>query len=503
MISVNALVASAPLGLSFRAGAEHGDRLVTWAHAVDLPDPWRWVRPGDLVMTTGSGMPSAPAAQAEWIARLADARISALVVAPHPDAPGLSDALLSVAQARGLPVLEAGFELEFVRLARTVIESSLQSQRDRLAASQRLFETYAGLLREGVDFAGRLDQLSRRQRWSTLVVDEADGATLAGSGTTRRDDGAVTLQVPGRSRARLTVWPAAPGVIVHPLLAQDLAGVVGIELETQAALRDAEREAGRSLLRDLLDGRVGLPGVRAVLERRGLVGDLLAVAVAPAGTATRVVAEVHHAPAFGAIHPLLLVEGDEVVAVLPDDGASAQALAMSLGERSRVGLSRVLDAAVSVPESVHQARLALAHARELAAARDSSAEAPAGESGWGSVVAVRYAAGPDAPTLLPRSLAEATALTQRFLGPLIEHDRANQGSLALTLATFLDHDGSWKDTAAALHIHRQTLVYRLKAVEQLTGLKPTTTVGTASFWLALQAGRSVGLLPSGPPAAST
>jgi PucR family transcriptional regulator, purine catabolism regulatory protein len=49
-----------------------------------------------------------------------------------------------------------------------------------------------------------------------------------------------------------------------------------------------------------------------------------------------------------------------------------------------------------------------------------------------------------------------------------------------------------------LHIHRQTLVYRLKSVEQLTGLKPTSTVGTTSLWIALQAARAAGILPDTP-----
>nr|WP_287815406.1 helix-turn-helix domain-containing protein [Pseudomonas sp.] len=63
-----------------------------------------------------------------------------------------------------------------------------------------------------------------------------------------------------------------------------------------------------------------------------------------------------------------------------------------------------------------------------------------------------------------------------------------------TLSTFLSNDGNWKATAFDLGVHRQTLVYRLKLVEQLTGLKPTATQGIARFWIALQAGKNTGLL---------
>lgn len=42
MITVNGLASVGSLGLTFVAGATGGHRVVTWAHAVDLPDPWRW-----------------------------------------------------------------------------------------------------------------------------------------------------------------------------------------------------------------------------------------------------------------------------------------------------------------------------------------------------------------------------------------------------------------------------------------------------------------------------
>ncbi|MCE1180025.1 MAG: PucR family transcriptional regulator ligand-binding domain-containing protein [Micrococcales bacterium] len=78
---------------------------VTWAHAVDLPDPWRWVRAGDLVMTTGVGMPREAAEQAAWLARVAEAQVSAVVIAPAAAAPPITDELVGAADQRGLPVL--------------------------------------------------------------------------------------------------------------------------------------------------------------------------------------------------------------------------------------------------------------------------------------------------------------------------------------------------------------------------------------------------------------
>jgi len=49
--------------------------------------------------------------------------------------------------------------------------------------------------------------------------------------------------------------------------------------------------------------------------------------------------------------------------------------------------------------------------------------------------------------------------------------------LLLTLMTYLEHDLDRRRTAAGLHVHPNTLDYRLKRVVDLTGLDPTTTRG--------------------------
>ena len=47
-----------------------------------------------------------------------------------------------------------------------------------------------------------------------------------------------------------------------------------------------------------------------------------------------------------------------------------------------------------------------------------------------------------------------------------------KGELLSTLAAFLRYNLSIKDTAAALFIHRNTLLHRLKKISAVTGLNP-------------------------------
>jgi purine catabolism regulator len=482
MITINALVDRGELGLTLLAGDAGGERIVTWAHAVDLPDPWNWIHRGDLVMTTGAGMPSAAPDQAAWIARVVESHASGLVLAARPDAPDLCPEALEVAEAGRFPLLTASFELEFSRLARVVIESALESQRHRLARSERLFAAYATSLRTGGSFSDRLSLLGSRFGWALEVRRgrsvPSDGAGSS-SGAATPGSGELAMPIPGRMPATLVVRPLDVGnvdSVPDPILINYLGGLLGIELEREAIERDQLREAGAELLEGVLTGDIDYATGRAALDRRGLTGSAIAAAFLPAGAAAWSVEEVHHSPALADLRPPLLVVDDVLIALLPDSDDVVEDLRGLLGEDTHAGASSPLNATTGFLEGMRQARLSLARAVD--------ADAPH----------VRYAAD-RAVSLLPDSVTEATALARRYLGPLIDHDRSHGTELVTTVSVFLAADRSWKQTSEELHIHRQTLVYRLKTVEQLTGLKPTSTIGTSALWLALQASRAAGVLP--------
>ncbi|WP_428844586.1 helix-turn-helix domain-containing protein [Mycolicibacterium hodleri] len=56
-----------------------------------------------------------------------------------------------------------------------------------------------------------------------------------------------------------------------------------------------------------------------------------------------------------------------------------------------------------------------------------------------------------------------------------------------TLDAYLRCDRSWVRTAAATGVHRQTVVYRMQRVEEITGRRISDTAAIAEFWLALRA----------------
>ncbi|MEW2408731.1 helix-turn-helix domain-containing protein [Streptomyces griseoviridis] len=82
--------------------------------------------------------------------------------------------------------------------------------------------------------------------------------------------------------------------------------------------------------------------------------------------------------------------------------------------------------------------------------------------------------------------AEVRALFSRtVLGPLLRPRTASTAALLETLETFLAHDGSWARTADALHLHVNTVHYRVARIERLTGRDLSRLSDRLDLWAAL------------------
>lgn len=73
--------------------------------------------------------------------------------------------------------------------------------------------------------------------------------------------------------------------------------------------------------------------------------------------------------------------------------------------------------------------------------------------------------------LVKRFLATSgsTELYERVLAPLLQYDRQKGGELTKTLETYLECNFSRTRTAEKLHLHRNSLNYRLQKIEELLG----------------------------------
>ncbi|MFF2525267.1 PucR family transcriptional regulator [Streptomyces liangshanensis] len=154
-------------------------------------------------------------------------------------------------------------------------------------------------------------------------------------------------------------------------------------------------------------------------------------------------------------------------------GAVRGTLGAGLGEDGRLTLG--VSAAVHSAEGLRGALEEARHARRVAAARPGRVSA-AGHHELASHVLLL----PFVPDDVRR------AFTARLLDPLREYDKRHRAELIPTLEAFLDCDGSWTRCAARLHLHVNTLRYRVGRIEQLTGRDLSRLEDKLDFFLALR-----------------
>ncbi|WP_230465230.1 PucR family transcriptional regulator [Nocardia seriolae] len=73
----------------------------------------------------------------------------------------------------------------------------------------------------------------------------------------------------------------------------------------------------------------------------------------------------------------------------------------------------------------------------------------------------------------------------RLLDPLRVYDQDNRADLVHTLETFLEVSGSWTKCADLLHLHVNTLRYRIQRIEELTNRDLSRLEDRVDFFLAL------------------
>jgi len=79
------------------------------------------------------------------------------------------------------------------------------------------------------------------------------------------------------------------------------------------------------------------------------------------------------------------------------------------------------------------------------------------------------------------------AFADALLAPLDAYDAEHGGELLASLQAFLQHNARWETAASQLYVHRHTLRYRMRKVEELTGRDLTNSFDRMEFWLALRA----------------
>lgn len=485
-ITARSLAEVDSLGLSLVAGEQGADREIAWAHAIELADPTPYLAGGELVMTTGINIGADAAAQAAYVARLAEAGTAALAVDTGTTISAVPAGVRAAGDELGIPVLEVPESTPFIAIARVVIDAL---RADELRSVQNVVDAQEVLaratLRGGIP--GVVSALAEVLSATVVVVDPDSTVLAAGGGEqdrlievlgeqgrpTGRHGGYVTadgdafvtiqnLRAAQPIRGQLAVRTAGPMSNADRLLVAHAVSLISIAIEKPARVVDAEQLLRTAVTREMLSGSGTVDD--AVLRYFGFEPDGDVTVALFTGVGPVLAAE--HALGRLLTSFLMAPIGDEMVLVVPAAGSRRRIrtvlaeLEKSAGVTVAGGMSRPVRPA-ELDSGLEQARIA-AHSH---AGRFSEF----GELGAMGVL------------LDGRSTTELRLLAAP-LEPL-----AGGEELIATLAAFLRRNGQTEAAAAELAVHRHTMRNRMRRISQLLGDDLESADTRAQLWLALKA----------------
>ena len=458
VLTLEDLVSTASLGITV-LGGEHGlSREVLWAHSCEMEDPEQWLGPHELLMTVGLCVPVEASAQVEFIGRLHDAGLAGLMIGDHKTAPPVSKAMLAEADRRRFPVLLAAAQTPYAVVARHVAAATSSSRILQVLKLSKLYQIAANAEDDSEALIRDLGALLRvglriEDSLTGLTVLEADVAQSPASGDSPRK---YTL----RGAHAVELWISEhPGELLDSFILVHLMKVLEVTVDRVLNAANHRAEASARTLAGLLAR--GFAAEAGDLLGPHQIADGFQMAALSAADGER----LGRAIALRRL-PVLVGPGrTSHLALVPCEIVNeVQQLVASLGVR--LGVSSVFTDGRDVRAAAEEAT------RVFTAAQFSDRLWTEFE---GSTIAV-----------LSRSHREAGEIISGVLGPLAESTAAAT-KLRDTLFAYLRNDRRWQETAGELHIHRQTLSYRLNRIEGETGMSVTRSADLAAFWIAYQA----------------
>ncbi|SES06731.1 purine catabolism regulatory protein [Streptomyces sp. yr375] len=531
------LVHHSALKLTVRAGGDALDVPVRWAHVSELADPVPYMEGGELLLITALKLDAEdPQAMRRYVKRLVKAGVVGLGFAVGVAYEETPTALVDAAEEEGLPLLEVPRRTPFLAISKAVsaaiaadqyraVTAGFAAQREltkqaltdgpegllgALAAQvdgwAALYDASGAVVAAAPEWAGRraarltadVERLRERPAPASAVVGGGDGDGGEPSGA---DDGhhgdRVELHSLGngrRPRAALAVGTAAALGTAERYAVHSAIALLTLATERSRPLQEAQQRIGAAVLRMLLAGEPD--HARAVAG--DLYGELLdapfRVIVAESTSASApldasgdpfgaLVEVVESAAARAGEDVLVVPQGERLVVLATDGGATVAAgtrYAATLEAARADGEAADDDGGLVVGLSAPAGPIAAATAYKQA----EQALSVARRRGRVLVEHERLAAGSVLPLLADDAVK---AFADGLLRALHEHDATGRGDLVASLRAWLSRHGQWDAAAADLRVHRHTLRYRMRRVEEILGRSLDDPDVRMELWLALKA----------------
>ncbi|WP_349880624.1 PucR family transcriptional regulator ligand-binding domain-containing protein [Micromonospora sp. HUAS YX12] len=509
------------------AGRDRLDAPVRWVHVAEIPEIADLLRGGELVLTTGIGLPPDDDGLRRWIDGLAAVGVAGVVVELGRRFGGtLPAGLVEHARSRNLPLIALRREMRFVAVTEVVHSVIVAEQTADLLAKDEIHRIFTELSVEGAEPRQVLREVTRLSRRPAVLENLAHQVLAYETGPLTAEE----LLDRWETRSRAVEVPSGTGYEPHSgwlvtgveargnrwgrlvlLCDQEPPARTRVLLEraastialNQLVARDSssvERQARSSLLLSLVnhsaptrDVALRARGLGVVLEQRLLLG--VVVRRRRPAPVTGVEANARRRELLDAVETAvrecglaaLVGDVDEAAGVtllvaLDETGSDEAALGSLSAALTRAGHragSDVVVAAGSVVRTLDLARRSLVEAAQVADATVHTAE----PRPFYRLHDVRLRG----LLYLLRDDVRLQTFVERELGPLLSYDQRHGTNHVALLETYLVEGRNKRRAADAMSLSRSALYQRLELIERVLGVDLDSSERRLSLHVALTA----------------
>jgi purine catabolism regulator len=547
MITVQDILEIPELDLRLLAGHKSASNPVRWVHISEVPDPTRWLKGGELLLTTGYSFVGDEEQQVAQIKRLIDHNISGLGFGTGFTFDKVPPALVKVAEEYGFPLFEVPYHVPFLAITEAVASKIVNEQYSLLQRSLAVHEKLTKIVLEEKGLEAILSTLSALVGCSAVLFD-FHGVVLC-EAAYRRHLGAeliadlwrlISDRRADRQNFALSMEGVGSGVQVYPVVASHRIGaflavvkdsgdfseydriilhnvvtVTALELVKKKAVAETEKRLAGDFFDELIASdlyeeeiarRLAFFGLDPQAPHLIVLVDIDEAEGGAAGERSEAAAldvkeRLHWTvDEFMARRDVLCISAsrsDSVVILVQPGRIDAREIIKLAGELQAVIAEMLPEISVSVG-------IGRPH-RQLTDLRQSYYEASYAIKirklkGEPRVIASFDDLGSYGLLLGLQDTLSLEVFYDSVLGKLQEYDEQNSSDLVKSLACFLEANGHWGDAAEKLYVHRHTLRYRMKRVEEITGRDLNQSQDRMEFWLALKAKELIDQSKKGKPA---
>lgn len=536
MITVQDILDIPGLNLKLLAGGKAVGNPVRWVHIAEVRDPAKWLKGGELLLTTGMGVGHSGEDQVALLQSLIDANLAGLGFGTGFSYKKVPQALIDLAEEQDFPIFEVPYSVPFIAITEAVSSKIVNEQYALLQRSLAVHEKLTKIVLEERGLDSIITTLSTLVGCSAVLFDfhglvlceasyrrQLTSEMIAGlwhqisERRANRQNFAVGLD---GSPANVQVYPIVASHRIGAFLAvvkdtgefsdydriilHHVVTVTALELVKKKAVAETEKRLAGDFFDELIASDLYEEEIARRLAFFGLdpegqhliaLVDIDEFKTFTSGNGEReetviqdVKERLHWAvDEFLARREVLFISASRsdsvVVLVQLDDMSTPDVIGLA------ADLQRAVDA--MLPEITVSVGLGRPH-KSLVDLRQSYYEALYAIrirklKGNRAVIASFDDLGSYGLLLGLQDTLSLEVFYDSVLGKLQEYDEQNSSDLVKSLACFLEANGHWGEAAERLYVHRHTLRYRMKRVEEITGRDLGSSQDRMEFWLALKA----------------